>query len=221
MRYVDTVWRTLLALMFPSDPQDVWLETISCDDFFARFTEDTVWVHRRVDCLSPLRYTHREVGHAVKAVKYRNNEHMAHLLGEGIAPYLAEEIAERRLFGTYTDPVCIPIPLHSARQRERGFNQSERIATAMLQGLGSDHVPCLTHALVRTKRTNAQARTQHKQERAKNMRGAFSVPDPSLVTGRDIILVDDVITTGSTLYEAARSLRDAGARTVLCVAVAH
>ncbi len=74
---------------------------------------------------------------------------------------------------------------------------------------------------MRSKRTHAQARTDHKSERIMNMENAFSVPDTSIVQGRDIILLDDVITTGSTLHEASRALRNAGARDILCVAVAH
>lgn len=221
MHIFHAIRRALLALILPPDPYDRWLESLEPDMLFAQCTDGTVWVERAVRCLAPLRYTHRTVRRAVAATKYHANERVAQLLGEGLAPYLAEEIAERRLFGTFTDPLCIPVPLHRSRLRERGFNQSERIARAMLQALQDTRIISAPRAIVRSKRTHAQARTDHKSERIMNMENAFSVPDTSIVQGRDIILLDDVITTGSTLHEASRALRNAGARDILCVAVAH
>lgn len=221
MRYVNTVWRAVLAFVFPPDPHDLRIESLDSNTLFGYCADGSVWVKRRVRCLSPLRYGHRTMKRAIAATKYRGNETIARLLGEGLAPYLAEEIAERRLFGAFTDPLCVPVPLHPSRSHERGFNQSERVAQALLNALGDTRVTYAPQILVRTRHTQIQAQTAHKADRVENMRGAFSVPDKCLTANRDIILLDDVITTGSTLYEASRALRDAGARDVLCVAVAH
>lgn len=221
MHIFHIIQRTLFALVLPSDPYDRWLETLEPDTLFAQCADGTVWVERAVRCLAPLRYAHRTARRAIAATKYRGNERVAQLLGEGLGPYLAEEVAERRLFGTFTDPLCIPIPLHPSRLRERGFNQSERIAHAMLHTLQDTRITFAPRALMRSKRTHAQARTVHKSERVVNMVNAFTIPDTSIVRSRDIILLDDVITTGSTLHEASRALRGAGAREVLCIAVAH
>jgi ComF family protein len=157
----------------------------------------------------------------IHAAKYRANARATLLLGEALAPPLSEELADKRMFGTFVAPLLIPVPLHPKRLRERGFNQSERIAAALLRHLPESGITLAPATLVRTRSTKSQAHTQSSHERIANMLGAFSVPDPAQVFNRHVILIDDVVTTGATLFAAREALLDAGASDVLCVAVAH
>ena len=103
--------------------------------------------------------------------------------------------------------MVIPIPLHRRRQAERGFNQATIIAFAVAAAL---RVPMIDNALARSRATKQQAKL-NRTERLKNMTDAFVVKKPTQVTGRQIWLIDDVYTTGSTMQAAAQALCAAGA----------
>lgn len=110
-----------------------------------------------------------------------------------------------------------PIPLHRSKLRRRGFNQAKIIAEYFSRKLS---LP-LTSYLVRTKDTESQAQLKKNSERFKNMQGAFDVDETKVVTDQNIIIVDDVVTTGSTVKEAARALKLGGAKRVFVLSVAH
>jgi ComF family protein len=109
--------------------------------------------------------------------------------------------------------VVVPVPLHRARERGRGYNQAHELARhlASLAGLACDG-----RALRRTRDTEPLAKTMHRDERRAIVAGAF-VARAGRVEGRRVLLVDDVVTTGATLDACARALRDGGATAVHCV----
>jgi len=117
--------------------------------------------------------------------------------------------------------LIVPVPLHPVRARERGFNQAELLCGPLSQRTG---VPIAIHCLQRTKLNAPQVAVPTQLRRA-NVRGAFAVTDPAAVKGRKVLVFDDVWTTGATLSECARVLRQAGASEVyllsLCRAVPH
>jgi len=100
-----------------------------------------------------------------------------------------------------------PIPLHFNKMRERGFDQAFLLARQVARVL---HAPLESALLKRVAETSAQA-TKTKAERAQNIKGAFEVNRPEWVEGKNILLVDDVFTTGATANEAAKTLKKAGA----------
>ena len=106
--------------------------------------------------------------------------------------------------------VLVPVPLHPKRLRERGYNQSALLAEEIgrLSGL-----PVASHSLSRTRHTPPQAKTGTVEERRANMKGVFSCRDRSLA-GRQVILIDDVTTSGATLDACAGALKAAGAASV-------
>jgi ComF family protein len=119
------------------------------------------------------------------------------------------------------DPVLVvPVPLHASKRRQRGFNQSELIARAALKKSGGKKIHMGTNVLVRQRATVSQIGLT-RQQRAENIRGAFRVAHPSRVVGRSVLLVDDVLTTGTTASECARVLRKAGAKSVFVATVAR
>ena len=115
----------------------------------------------------------------------------------------------------------IPVPLHRKKQAQRGFNQSEMIARAAMKRVTNPaRYQILTGVLQRTRETGSQiGLTRH--QRRENLRGAFAVSDARQIANREILLVDDVFTTGTTVSECARVLRKAGARRVWVATVAR
>jgi ComF family protein len=113
--------------------------------------------------------------------------------------------------------LILPVPLHPARERERGFNQSLLLARRLGRAW---NLPVRADVLARTIATPPQAELDAQARRA-NVRGAFAVRRPELVAARHVIVVDDVFTTGSTVTACAQILRRGGARTVGVLTVAR
>ena len=115
----------------------------------------------------------------------------------------------------------VPVPLHVRKRAQRGFNQSELIARAAVKQLQRpQRLQILAGTLVRRRDTESQiGLTRH--QRRENLRGAFAVAEPEGIVNGNILLVDDVFTTGTTAAECARVLRKAGAERVWVATVAR
>lgn len=111
--------------------------------------------------------------------------------------------------------VVVPVPLHKVRQRERGYNQSERLARAVAARL---NLPVDPRALVRARQTAQQAQLD-RDARLKNVKDAFRAE--ARAAGKRILLIDDVFTTGATLSECASALYAAGAAAVAALTAAR
>jgi ComF family protein len=116
--------------------------------------------------------------------------------------------------------VVVPVPLWSGKRQARGFNQAEAIARAFFRFQTAGSIQLDTAILVRTRETASQTGLTRHQRRA-NVRGAFAVAKPEKVKDRSILIVDDVMTTGTTASECARVLRRAGAKEVFVATIAR
>lgn len=138
---------------------------------------------------------------------------LVHRLKFRDAKYLAEPMAEFMTDTYYKTQwnahVVTFVPLHKSRRRMRGYNQSALLAKSFAERAG---LPCV-NALVKTLKTKNMVGLTRK-ERQENVRGSFSVSDASLVSGKSVLLIDDVFTTGSTASECASVLKSAGAQDV-------
>jgi ComF family protein len=140
--------------------------------------------------------------------------------GEGLAELLGERWAERdrvRLMA-FGATVVVPVPLHWRRRWQRGYNQSEALARSLAGRLG---LPCRPRWLRRVRNTPPSQTAQSTGQRRHNVHGAFAVVRGARVAGETVLLVDDVLTTGSTCAEATRALRKAGAARVIVAALAR
>lgn len=118
------------------------------------------------------------------------------------------------------DVLVVPVPLHASKRRQRGFNQAELIAQSAFKPMHDKRIQLATNVLQRVKPTVSQIGLT-KNQRQENIRGAFKVAHLSKVSGRSVLLVDDVMTTGTTAAECARVLRRAGAAKVWVATVAR
>jgi competence protein ComFC len=140
----------------------------------------------------------------VHEFKYGRQIHLRHL----VARWLHAALDDERLCGRRFD-VLVPVPLHPARQRERGFNQASLLAELLSVQISIRVKPLLE----RTRYTTTQTALD-RSERMENLHNAFRLRKNANVRGLSVLLVDDVLTTGSTLNECARVLKRAGAFSV-------
>ncbi len=159
-------------------------------------------------------YRMPEVQDLVRSLKYDGNDHAARLCGAVLADYLREEIASIRAFSPR--PIfIIPLPLHDSRRRERGFNQIQLVLDRLPSEFRDGTLAVVTSsALIRTRATPRQTHLARRQ-RVANMKGAFALADPGLLHRAHVFLIDDVTTTGSTLANAGKPLKKAGAEVTL------
>jgi len=173
-----------------------------------------------MDWIHPLfHYKDNKVRAIIWELKYRENvfplEHIGRLIYEEIIALISDIV----LFDNDAQFLLIPIPITKERRIERGYNQSELIAKSIIE---NDVARTLLYApqwFEKIKETPKQSRSESKQERISNLIGSFSA-DPR-VEGKYVILIDDVVTTGSTLFEAKNTLMQNNARDVFAFTIAH
>jgi competence protein ComFC len=147
----------------------------------------------------------------VHEFKYGRHRHLRHPL----AGWLREAMSDPRLHGRHFD-LIVPVPLHPTRERERGFNQ----ATLLAELLARQAAVPLCGALERIRYTITQT-AYDRAERMENLRDAFRLRKKVNVRQLHVLLIDDVLTTGSTLSECARVLKEAGAISVYAATAAR
>lgn len=153
------------------------------------------------------------------SLKYRGNRHAARLCGRVMYDAFLEEFRDQALFHDFKNPRVVPIPLSAKRKRERGFNQAELIAREC--AARDDSWELTADVLYKIKDTLSQTACPSKIARMRNVSGSFAIRNAEKVKNKNIILIDDIYTTGATFAEAKRVLRSAGARVILCLTVAH
>ena len=151
------------------------------------------------------------VRNLVHAFKYGHQRHLRHPL----AHWLGETMRDPRLRGRRFD-LIVPVPLHPARERERGFNQAALLAELFARQIAVPH----RLALERIRYTKTQT-AYDRAERMENLRDAFRLRKNMNVRELHVLLIDDVLTTGSTLSECARVLKEAGAISVYAATAAR
>ena len=218
---------TILEIVFPSkcllcgkNGSDLCLECLTEAPRAER--ESAEWIFPIFD------YRHPSIKKSLWLLKYKGKRKLAHVFAEVIYDNILEEISELSILENFTNPILIPIPLSPRRRRERGFNQAELICQELIKIDDLRHSVDLkleNNILIKTKETEHQALIKNRNERLKNLLGSFSIKNEIInkekIKNRNIILIDDITTTGATLSEARKILRGAGARKIIAFTVAH
>jgi competence protein ComFC len=154
-------------------------------------------------------------------LKYKNTLRVANIFGKHMAKTLEDFLQKNSFPNAQQEYVLVPIPLSSHRRRTRGYNQSEFLARAMVKNSLVYTMRVENKLLVKTQNTFAQAKVKNRVIRQKNLRNCFFVKRGVLPVSTPIILIDDVVTTGATIFEARRVLCNAGFVHVYAQTAAH
>lgn len=214
-----TVWNGILDLLFP--PRCVFCGAILksgesgiCNDCQAKLP----WIEGRAAeqkfdfvslCVSPLWYQD-DVRDSIQRYKFNDRSGYALIYGKMIAQCVSDHLLDRFDLISW-------VPISKKRLKKRGYDQA--MLLAMAAALDLNHVAVETLRKIRN--TVAQSGIKDDSARRANVLGAYEVIDPELIAGKRILLIDDVVTTGSTLSECARVLRTFGAKEVVCASLAR
>lgn len=237
MNFLDTI----LNIVFPvkcilcgRDGVDLCLACLK--DAPEAERESAKWIFPLYD------YRYPAIKKTLWLLKYKNKKRLANVFAEIMYDKIIEELSELSVMENFNKVILIPIPLSPKRYRERGYNQAELICKEIIKinnihsadakALADRHgiyMQLENNILIKIKETEHQARIKNRNERLKNIIGSFAIKNnkqnteknKSLVKNRNIILIDDILTTGATLSEAKKVLKQAGARKIIAFTVAH
>ncbi len=213
---IERLFSDFLDMLLPHSPESVIARAFS-EETLEKLTQPVTHLHEPwIIALFP--YYNPKVRALVKSIKYRGEQGPLPALGRVVAREIMNIIGEKRKFDDWRDILIVPMPSSPSRLRWRGYNQSERIALAILPNL-TEKIEYAPDVLARMNR-KSQVKIQ-RERRHHNIQGAFFALRPEKIRGRCILIIDDIVESGSTLKDARRALMQAGATDVAAVAIAH
>jgi len=211
----------ILDFLFPQSQKEKELNSLTTESFLIKAGRKIDTSDLESEQIYPIfDYKDELVRGAIWELKYHKNGRIANILGEILQDEILAIVSDLATWNNFTEPILIPIPVSKERLRERGYNQCELLAKEILANSGG-FLTLDEKVLRKIKDTGSQTSRKNKKERIENLKGCFAVEHPEKIKGKNIILLDDVITTGSTLREARKVLLKSGARKVIAVTVAH
>jgi len=207
-----------LDLIFPRNTLPRRLDILTAEELFLEVRHA---VHDDDDVLAIFEYENELIKQAIWSLKFRGKKRFAKIFAQILYDRLLEKMSDLQTFSNFADPILIPIPLSKSRLRERGFNQSELIAEEMSLLDNNSSFIFKKNILIKIKNTPPQSRSKNKKERLNNLKNCFTVRNPHEIRKRNIILLDDVTTTGATIKEASKTLKRYGAKKIFVITVAH
>jgi ComF family protein len=235
MGFLNTTLNSLLNIVFPAkcvscgkSGADLCLSCICL--FPPAERENANWIFSLYD------YRHPPIRQALHLLKYKGKKRLTKIFAEVVYDRILEELSDLSVLENFNNAILIPIPLSPSRYRERGYNQAQLICEEIIK---IDRVAHLRHGvnvpqdsnklslanniLIKPKETEHQARIKDRRTRLKNIIGSFAVKKENVIKikNKNIILIDDITTTGATLTEAKKVLKQAGARKIIAFTIAH
>ena len=182
----------------------------SCDLILSN-TQNKFYLDRLI---YPFSYKDQSIQKMIKAFKYYFIKDLEIPLGHLMTEYLEKVKKQIDLKGL----ILIPVPLHKRKFNQRGYNQSKLIAEQIISCFEKSEI--LADVLKKEKSTKDQVSLKN-DERIKNIEGVFKCIEPEKILGKEVLLIDDVYTTGTTMQECAKVLKEAGAKEVIGLAIAR
>lgn len=192
--------------------------TVLCDKCIFTITETSCKTNTTISIFN---YKDKIIKKAIWSLKYKNNKNMSVIFAKILHDRMLEELSDEKIFSDFKKPLLIPIPLSKSKRKIKGYNHAELIAIEICKKDKGNSFTLAKDVLYKIKDTPRQVSIKTKIDRIKNLKNCFRVKDNKKIYGRNIILIDDVTTTGATIAEAKKALLSSGARKVIAFTVAH
>lgn len=218
MLLFSKLWDVGRDFLFPKSEKVLELENLSTEELFDTLPKAEPCENK--DSLAIFDYDHPVTKELIWELKYGGNRRIAEKLGKALYEFILQELGKRHPDRKRQEVLLIPIPISGRKRLERGWNQSELLAKAILKNDTENLFRYVPGQLVKIAHTESQTKTTSRRERLENldksMRATCSRSKDAL-----IVVIDDVTTTGATFNEARRAIKAVGDGKVLCFAVAH
>lgn len=203
-QYTDTESAICIHCLWNLPRTDPQMHEILRSRFFGKLEVNQVYAF--------LKFSKKgKVQKILHALKYKNQSDLASFLGK----IYAQELIKEPLIDQID--YLIPVPLHIKRQKERGYNQAQKFADGLAQIIQK---PVLTDLVERQVNTLSQTKTKNRYGRYKNIEKAFQITDNEIIKEKTIAIIDDVLTTGSTIEVLGNELKKAGAKNLYVITLA-
>jgi len=220
--WLNKVKKFFLDLFFPKKCLGCgYPDTYLCRDCFSRLAAEQIIPiieHKKNAYLdriiSATNYANPLIRDLIKSFKY----HYVQELAGPLSQLLIKTLENISFISSVSNIIIIPIPLHKFRLRSRGFNQAELLAQELADYF---KLPIKTDVLQRIKPTEIQAEIKNDEARRNNVKDAFKIQNSEAIKDKNILLIDDVITSAATLSEAARVLKLNNAKEIWAITVAR
>ncbi len=218
MEKLKEIFEMLLNWLLPEDSKIIEIENLSETDLLNNVPQSNEIKDARYRAI--FQYKDKYIKRAIWAIKYNKNQKIIKKFSNLLYEFILENITDEMIFSNFNNPLLIPIPMHKNNLRERGYNQSELLVNEIYKIDDGKNFDISLDTLTKTKETPHQSKLKNKTERLKNLKNCFCA-DSEKIKNRNIILIDDVITTGTTMNEASKTLIEAGAKKVIGFSLAH
>lgn len=214
----------ILDVLFPRHCFGCWTEKeVLCASCIEELAPAPLDGSGEARAYAPFSYRHPALKKALWALKFKGDREVARVCAGLLYDSLIPLLEDYALYRGVTRPLLVPVPISRRRRWERGYNQAELIARELARLDGGRSFEFAPAVLKKIKNVPPQTSLREKTARIKNIKGCFAIApeEAGRLRGCDVIVLDDIYTTGATFGEAKHVLKSAGARTVICVAVAH
>lgn len=207
--------------VFPRSKSEAILSNISVSEFKNRVDKASNIEYETNEIQAIFSYRDPLVKDLIWLIKYKRRDFAIKLAAQFVLEEILEAVSEEIAFAGNRRTLLIPIPISKDRLKERGYNQMEDVAEEIMRIGGKDCFEYSNNILLKIKDSRSQTSIKNRKERLKNVVGCFKVREPNIVGGRNVLIIDDVSTTGATLREAKKILKEAGAKEVNLLSIAH
>jgi len=217
MKFLKTITEYILSIILPKEEEVIFIETLTEEDIVAKIPYAK---EINTKYMAIFQYQNQIIKKAIWEIKYNANKVIISKFSKILYEFILENISDKIMFNNLTNPLLIPIPASKLRIREKGFNQCELIVKEICKLDNNTNFVISTNALSKIKETKQQSKIKNRSKRLNNLSGCF-LANEAIVKNKNIILIDDVITTGKTMEEASKALYNAGAKKVIGFSIAH
>jgi competence protein ComFC len=218
VKLLRKIYEFFLDILFPLDPEVHRLEKMSSGDL-VNATRRLERGRELPESIILFEYKDPLIRTAIAEIKFRGNKKIARLIGEVLRDALLAELIELKTFENFSAPLLVSVPLTRRSLRARGWDQCHLMLGPLIDDAERLDIEIRFDALKKIRETGDQV-GKNKKERLENLTGSLEALK-SIIHKRNVIVFDDVVTTGATWIEAKRALCKADARKVILFAVAH
>ncbi|MBI2474151.1 MAG: ComF family protein [Candidatus Taylorbacteria bacterium] len=215
---IGEIYDRLLTFLLPYKEEEAAFLNLSAAQFLETVSPSAPL--NIADAKAMFSYNNKMVKQAIWLLKFKNDRKAARILSEIMSEAAAEWLHDLLCFENFASPIIVPVPMSKNRRKERGGDHTLTLCQKMTDELPIGTAELVKNALIKIRETESQVKTRSKTERLSNLMNSFGA-DPNLVSGRNIVLIDDVITTGATVEECRKTLMASDAKRVIALAIAH